>query len=112
MARTVRGPSMSCGPGKVHVLGRSTVAGERVFVLKFLQARDPAWQDEVFFARYDEDAVWFDDLQPAFGDEKWFFQDAWDSLQRGEGGGKGSSGQHYLDSVLTSQNLVHATAEC
>ncbi|MEC9340900.1 MAG: lysine 2,3-aminomutase, partial [Pseudomonadota bacterium] len=41
LARTVRGPSMSTDPGKVHVLGVTEVHGERVFVLQFLQGRDP-----------------------------------------------------------------------
>ena len=39
LARTARGPSMSCIPGKVHVLGVETIANEKVFVLKFLQVR-------------------------------------------------------------------------
>merc|ERR1719231_2199460 len=37
LARTARGPSMSCIPGKVQVLGVEEIAGEKVFVLKFLQ---------------------------------------------------------------------------
>lgn len=36
LARTVRGPSMSATPGKIHVLGISEIKGEKVFVLKFL----------------------------------------------------------------------------
>lgn len=36
LARTVRGPSMSATPGKVHVLGINEIAGEKVFTLKFL----------------------------------------------------------------------------
>ena len=51
LARTVRGPSMSCTPGKVCVIGSEVIAGEKVFVLKFLQGRNPAWTDRVFFAQ-------------------------------------------------------------
>ena len=29
---------------------------------------------EPFFAKYDENAIWLDDLKPAFG-EKFFFED-------------------------------------
>lgn len=36
LIRTVRGPSMSATPGKVHVLGIGEVKGEKVFILKFL----------------------------------------------------------------------------
>ena len=74
LGRTVRGPSMSATPGKVLVDGIAEVAGEKVFVLKFLQARDPAWVNRVFFARYDERATWLDDLRPAFGETEWWWQ--------------------------------------
>ena len=29
-----------------------------------------------FFARYDETATWIDELQPAFGEERFFFEDS------------------------------------
>lgn len=76
LARTARGPCMSCYPGKVRVLGVSRVAGEEVFVLDLLQGRDPSWVRRPFFARFDPQATWFDDLQPAFGDSDFFFQRA------------------------------------
>jgi KamA family protein len=68
LARTVRGPSMSATPGKVCVDGVADVAGERVFVLHMIQARDPSLVGRPFFARFDPDAVWLTDLQPAFAD--------------------------------------------
>lgn len=73
IARTVRGPSMSCSPGKIQVLGVSEVNGEKVFVLRFLQCRNPNLADVPFFAKYDPRATWFDDLQPAFGEKDFFF---------------------------------------
>lgn len=76
LARTVRGPSMSALPGKVRILGTAEVAGERCFVLDFLQARDPAWVRRPFFARCDPQATWLDDLRPAFGEERFFFESA------------------------------------
>jgi KamA family protein len=74
LARTVRGPSMSCTPGKVLVDGVTEVAGRRVFVLKMVQARDPSWVNRVFFADYDPNACWLDHLRPAFGDAEFFFE--------------------------------------
>ncbi|MCI0485387.1 MAG: lysine 2,3-aminomutase [Blastocatellia bacterium] len=74
LARTVRGPSMSADPGKVQVLGVSEVNGEKVLALQFLQARQPDWVLRPFFARYDPEAVWLDDLEPAFGAERFFFE--------------------------------------
>jgi KamA family protein len=76
LGRTVRGPSMSTTPGKVLVDARATLHGEDVFVLRFLQARDPAWVDRPFFARYDPEAAWLDDLVPAFGESEFFYEPA------------------------------------
>ncbi len=73
LARTARGPSMSADPGKVEIQGVSEVAGEKVFVLRFLQARNPDWVQQPFFARFDPQATWLDQLRPAFGAEKFFF---------------------------------------
>ena len=83
LARTVRGPSMSATPGKVLVDGVATIAGEKVFVLKMIQGRDLSWVNRVFFARFDSQAVWLDDLVPAFGEEEFFFASSQRSLQDG-----------------------------
>jgi KamA family protein len=66
LCRTVRGPSMSSTPGKVCVDGIADVAGQRVFVLHMIQARDPDLVGRPFFACYDPDATWLTDLRPAF----------------------------------------------
>jgi L-lysine 2,3-aminomutase len=66
LCRTVRGPSMSATPGKVCVDGIAEVAGQKVFVLHMIQARDPELVGKPFFARYDPDATWLSDLVPAF----------------------------------------------
>jgi KamA family protein len=75
LARTVRGPSMSCTPGKVLVDGITEVAGKKVYVLKMLQGRDPEWVNRVFFAEFDENAMWMDQLKPAFGESEFFFDE-------------------------------------
>ena len=68
LARTVRGPSMSATPGKVCIDGVTEVGGEKVFVLHFIQCRDPEFVNKPFFAKYDPEAVWLTDLRPAFSD--------------------------------------------
>jgi len=73
--RTVRGPSMSAGPGKVEILGVGEVMGEKVFILNMLQGRNPDWVHRPFFAKYDPDAIWLDDLEPAFGRQSFFFEE-------------------------------------
>ena len=74
LGRTVRGPSMSATPGKVQVDGISVIHGEKVIALRFLQGRNPDWVQKPFFAKYDENAIWLDDLKPAFS-EKFFFEE-------------------------------------
>jgi KamA family protein len=66
LCRTVRGPSMSATPGKVCVDGVAEVAGEKVFALHMIQARNPAIVGKPFFARFDPNAIWLSDLEPAF----------------------------------------------
>jgi KamA family protein len=75
LARTVRGPSMSAEPGKVQVLGVEEVKGEKVMVLRMLQGRAPDWVQRPFFAAYNPQALWLDELKPAFGKEKFFFEE-------------------------------------
>jgi KamA family protein len=74
LARTVRGPSMSAFPGKIVIDGIVTIGGEKVFALQFLQARDPDWVRRPFYAKFDPQATWFDQLRPAFGEDKFFFE--------------------------------------
>ncbi len=82
MSKTVRGPVMSASPGKVHVLGISEIAGEKIFILQFIQGRNPDWVRRPFFAGFDADASWLTDLYPAFGEEKFFWQDNYEQLTR------------------------------
>ncbi|MFP5507131.1 MAG: KamA family radical SAM protein, partial [Gammaproteobacteria bacterium] len=73
LARTARGPSMSAGPGKIEIQGITEIHGEKVFVLRFIQARNPDWVQRPFFARFDPHATWLDDLEPALGEKEFFF---------------------------------------
>ena len=80
ICRTVRGPSMSAGPGKVRIIGITEIRGEKVFVLEFLQGRNPAWVGIPFFAAYDAQALWLDDLVPAFGEQEFFYEQEYKKL--------------------------------
>ena len=71
---------MSATPGKVQMLGVTNVNDQKVFVLRFLQGRNPEWVQRPFFAKYDPDAIWLDELKPAF-DEKFFFEDEMNQLK-------------------------------
>src|SRR5690625_1360044 len=84
VCRTVRGPSMSCNPGKVQILGIEEITignkVEKVFVLQMLQGRNKDWVARPFFAKYDPSARWMDDLITAFGD-KFFFEDELNEME-------------------------------
>ena len=82
LARTVRGPSMSATPGKVLVDGITEVNGEKVFILKFLQGRDPSWVGKTFFAKYDPKASWLNHLEPVFGEKEFFFEEGLRQLKK------------------------------
>ena len=71
----------AASPGKVVVDGVTEVGGEKVFALKFLQGRDPAWANRLFFAKYDPKATWLSDLQPALGGERFFFEEAMEAAR-------------------------------
>lgn len=75
LSHTLRGPSMSCTPGKIQVTGTPTINGKRVIELKFIQSRNPEWQNQPFYAQYDEKASWISQLRPAFGEKKFFYED-------------------------------------
>ncbi len=81
LGRTVRGPSMSASPGKVEVQGVTEVRGEKVIVLRFIQGRNPDWVERPFFAKYDQKASWLDQLQPAFNENKFFYEEEFEQVQ-------------------------------
>ncbi len=86
LGRTVRGPSMSALPGKAAIEGVTEVNGEKVFVLNLIQARNPDWVKKPFFAKYDENATWLSQLKPAFGRDKFFYQDQLNEIIRTNNG--------------------------
>ena len=80
VCRTVRGPSMSASPGKVRIVGITEVQGEKVFILEFLQGRNPDWVGKPFFAAFNNEAQWLDDLSPAFGAQEFFYEQEYNKL--------------------------------
>lgn len=77
LAKTVRGPSMSATPGKVHILGQNVVDGHEVFMLQYLQCRRPELVRRPFFAKFDAKATWFDQLVPLGPADEVFFPRSW-----------------------------------
>jgi KamA family protein len=74
LIQTARGPVMATSLGKIVVDGIGQAGDEEVFACRILRARDPALVGIPFFARYDEKACWFDELRPAFGQRRFFFE--------------------------------------
>lgn len=75
ICRTARGPVMSAGPGKIHVLGKIEVEGRDHFLLSFLQARCKDWLHKPFLAEYSESASWLNDLTPPSDQNAFFFEE-------------------------------------
>lgn len=99
IGRTVRGPSMSANPGKVQILGVAEVMGEKVFALRMIQGRNPDWVQRPFFAKYNPDAIWLDDLKPAFGESKFFYEDELETME---------ASAKDQPSVIDIENLIEA----
>lgn len=75
VGRTIRGFVMSALPGKIQVVGTSELPIGKVFVLRMIQARlQESWGLKPFFAKYDPTAVWIEDLEPALGEEEFFYE--------------------------------------
>lgn len=83
----------------VQMVGMEHIGEERVFVFTVLQARNPKWTGRVFFAKYDGQDAWMDQLKPAFGDEKFFFEDELKVMKEDAMRGKGSSGQQFQETM-------------
>ena len=75
LARTVRGPSMSAMPGKVSISDILEIDSKPYFLATFLQARNPKWAGRSFLAEFDQHATWLSDLKPAFGYDRFFFEE-------------------------------------
>lgn len=63
-------------------LGVGEVKGEKVMELRFIQGRNPDWVHRPFFAQYAENATWINELKPAFGETRFFFEDELEQFYR------------------------------
>ncbi len=73
LARTARGPSMSTKSGKILIDGILKRDSHKYFILKYIQSRTPEMVNRIFLAKYNPEAVWINDLEPAFKADELFF---------------------------------------
>ncbi|WP_297089833.1 hypothetical protein [uncultured Draconibacterium sp.] len=66
--------TMTSSAGKTSLMGTAEINGEKVFVLKFNEARNMEWMDRVYFAKYDEQENTIEKLMP-WKAEKYFYED-------------------------------------
>ena len=64
--------TMTSSAGKISILGETEVKGEKLFALKFNEARNMEWMDRVFLARYDDVQNTVARLLPYEGDIHFF----------------------------------------
>ena len=72
--RPSRHITMTSSAGKTSLLGTTEINGEKVFALKFNEARNMKWMDKVYFAKYDEKENTIEKLKP-YGGGKYFYED-------------------------------------
>lgn len=81
IGRPSRYISMTSSAGKTSMLGTVEVNGKTAFALKFNEARNMEWMDQVYLAEYDEKQNTIEKLKP-FGTDKPFFQDELETIER------------------------------
>lgn len=65
--------TMTSSAGKISMLGTLELHGEKLFALKFNEARNMEWMDKVYLARYDETENTIANLKP-YGSDRHFFE--------------------------------------
>lgn len=66
--------TMTSSAGKTSLMGTTIINGEKVFVLKFNEARNMHWMDGVYFAHFDENENTIEKLKP-YHAEKYFYEE-------------------------------------
>lgn len=66
--------TMTSSAGKISMLGTVDLNGEKLFALKFNEARNMEWLDKVYLAKYDENENTIANLLP-YGAEHHFYED-------------------------------------
>jgi KamA family protein len=72
LAKTVRGPIMSCSTGKIEILGQTSLNSQKMFVLRYVNSVNPGLIGAPFFAKYSKTASWVSSLVPINGFEEYF----------------------------------------
>ncbi|MGB1884190.1 MAG: lysine 2,3-aminomutase, partial [Gammaproteobacteria bacterium] len=49
----------------------------------FLQGRNSDWVQRPFFAKFDPQATWLHELEPAFGEDAFFFSAEYEAMLEG-----------------------------
>ena len=73
--------TMTSSAGKISLLGTMELYGEKLFALKFNEARNMKWMDKVYLAKYDEEENTIANLKP-YGTDKHFFEDELEEIER------------------------------
>ncbi len=66
--------TMTSSAGKTSLLGTAEINGEKVFVLKFNEARNMHWMDSIYFAEYNEQENTMENLKP-YKAEYYFYEE-------------------------------------
>ena len=66
--------TMTSSAGKISMLGTVELNGEKLFALKFNEARNMEWMDKVYLAKYDEHQNTISNLLP-YDTDKYFYED-------------------------------------
>lgn len=66
--------TMTSSAGKISMLGTLELNGEKLFALKFNEARNMEWMDQVYLAKYDEVENTIANLKP-YAADKHFYED-------------------------------------
>ena len=72
IGRPSRYITMTSSAGKTSLMGTVNVNGKKAFALKFNEARNMKWLDEVYLAEYDEQENTIEKLKP-FEEEEYFY---------------------------------------
>ena len=93
---------MSCEPGKIQVLGVQEVKGEKYMYSDFCKDETQLGKYPIF-AKYDPKATWFDQLEPAFGEENSFEKET-----KNESKGIYAGIEHYWHGITHSYFPAHS----
>jgi lysine 2,3-aminomutase len=81
IGRPSRYITMTSSAGKTSLMGTVEVNGRKAFALKFNEARNMDWLDNVYLAEYDEEENTIEKLKP-FGGGEYFYKEELTSIEK------------------------------